>query len=46
MLDYNAEGWGINSRWTRLQNMALESHDAKNAFFFSKILILELGFGQ
>ena len=43
---YNAEGWGIESRWTRLPKIALESYNAKNSFFFSKILFLELGLGQ
>ena len=45
-LAYNAEGWGIDSRRTRFYNVALESKLASYAIFFSKIFLLELGFGQ
>ena len=38
MSGYNAEGWGIKSRWTRLPKIALERYPAMNYFFFSKIL--------
>ena len=32
--DYNAEGWGIESRWTRSPKVALESYNSTNSFFF------------
>ena len=31
---YNAEGWGIESRWTRSPKIALESYNSTNSFFF------------
>ena len=31
---YSAKGWGIESRWTRLPKIALESYDATNSSFF------------
>ena len=45
-LDYHAEGWDIDSRWTRFLRIALESYFASKSVFFSKILLLELGLGQ
>ena len=36
MSGYNAEGWGIKSRWTRLPKIALESYNATNSFFSLK----------
>ena len=42
----SAEGRGIESCWTRLPKIALESYNATNSFFFSKILFLELGLEQ
>ena len=46
MPGYSAEGWGIESRWTRSPKIALENYNSLNFFFFSKILFLELGLGQ
>ena len=45
-LGCNAEGWDIDTRWTRFLRIALESYFASKSFFFSKILLLELGFRQ
>ena len=45
-LDCNADGWDIDSRRTRCLKIALESYFASCSFFFSKILLLELRFGQ
>ena len=45
-LDYNAKGRDIDSRRTHVLRIALESYFASKSFFFSKILLLELGLGQ
>ena len=45
-LDYHAEGWDIDYRWTHFLRIALESYFASKSVFFSKILLLELGLGQ
>ena len=32
---YNANGWGIESYWTRSPKIVLESYISTNSFFFS-----------